>query len=73
MILLLKISDFAGFLKVIFGEFFGHQNSSRFSGHRQASSRKISLRLCPRSRAFEGARLCHPSNRAFHAIENCAE
>jgi hypothetical protein len=25
MILLLKISDFAGFLKVIFGEVFGHQ------------------------------------------------
>jgi hypothetical protein len=25
VILLLKISDFAGFLKVIFGKFFGHQ------------------------------------------------
>jgi len=25
MILLLKIGDFAGFLKVIFGEVFGHQ------------------------------------------------
>jgi len=26
VILLLKISDFAGFLELIFGEVFGHQN-----------------------------------------------
>ena len=73
LILLLKISDFAGFLKVIFEEVFGHQiffavfwSPARFIAYNQP-------RLYPQSQAFEGVSLCHPSNRAYHAIENSAE
>jgi len=32
LILLLKINDFAGFLKAVFGKVFGHRNSSRLCG-----------------------------------------
>jgi hypothetical protein len=34
VILLLKISDFAGFLKVIFGEFLATRSSSQLTGGR---------------------------------------